>query len=313
MALFNSKLKIQNSKLEKRVAVLMGGTSGEREVSLASGGAVSAALLRRGVDAVGVDAADNVLDRLANGGFERVFIALHGRGGEDGTIQGALETLGLPYTGSGVLASALGMDKLRTKQLWRGVGLPTPEFSLLRSVDDARRTVAELGLPLMFKPAREGSSLGISRVSEAAEAADAYEQAASLDPLVLAEAYVQGGEYTVAVLDRQTLPVIGLETPRGFYDYQAKYIADDTRYLLPSGLDADTEDRLQVLALEAFDAVGASGWGRVDIMVDLTGRPWLLEINTVPGLTDHSLVPMAAKAAGLEFDDLVMRILVSGQ
>jgi D-alanine-D-alanine ligase len=294
-----------------KVAVLMGGRAAEREVSLRSGAAVLEALRRRGVDAHGVDAAADVLDELARGGYARVFIALHGRGGEDGVMQGALEALGLPYTGSGVLASALGMDKLRTKQLWQGVGLPTPEFRLLSGGGDAETAVRELGLPLMIKPAREGSSIGITRVMEAGQAVPAYEQAAVLDGLVMAEHYIRGEEYTVAVLDGRALPVIGLQTPRGFYDFAAKYEADDTRYLLPSGLSEEREAALQDLALRAFAAVGARGWGRVDLMLDTYGQPWLLEVNTVPGLTDHSLVPMAAAAAGIDFDALILRILDS--
>jgi len=292
-----------------KVAVLMGGRSAEREVSLRSGGAVVAALRRQRVDAHPIDTGNEYLGQLARGGFSCAFIALHGRGGEDGTIQGALELLGLPYTGSGVLASALGMDKVRSKQLWRGVGLPTPAFRVMRDEGDTEAALDELGLPLMIKPVREGSSLGATRVAEKDQLAAAFREAAALDKEVLAERWIQGKELTVSILDGEALPAIGLETPRGFYDYAAKYQANDTRYLLPSGLPAAREQELQALSLAAFEALGASGWGRVDLMLDQAGAPWLLEINTVPGLTDHSLVPMAAKAAGIDFDALVLRIL----
>ncbi|CAK0760512.1 D-alanine--D-alanine ligase B [Gammaproteobacteria bacterium] len=292
-----------------RVAVLMGGQSGERAVSLNSGGAVLAALLRRKVDAIGIDAGRDVLDQLARGNFDRVFIALHGRGGEDGTLQGGLEILGLPYTGSGVLGSALGMDKCRAKQLWAGVGLPTPAFRVLTVETDLDGVVEELGLPLAVKPSREGSSLGVARVDDATALAAAYAQAAALDPEVIAERWIVGREYTVGLLGGMALPVIELEVARGFYDYHAKYEANDTIYRLPCGLSEAEEAILQRLAVRAFAALGCSGWGRVDIMRDATGTPWLLEVNTAPGMTDHSLVPMAARAAGIEFDELVVRIL----
>ncbi len=292
-----------------RVAVLMGGTSGERAVSLKSGAAVLAALQRRGVDAVGMDVGGNVLAQLLPERFDRVFIALHGRGGEDGTLQGGLDLIGLPYTGSGVLGSALGMDKGRTKQLWAGVGLPTPAFQVLTETTDLRQVVATLGLPLAIKPSREGSSLGITRVNESAALAAAYAKAAALDAEVIAERWIVGQEYTVGILNGVALPVIGLEAARDFYDYHAKYEADDTVYRLPCGLSAEDETAVQQLALRAFASLGCRGWGRIDVMRDAKGAFWLLEVNTVPGMTDHSLVPMAARAAGIDFDALVVRIL----
>jgi D-alanine-D-alanine ligase len=291
-----------------KVAVLMGGRSAEREVSLDSGNAVLQALLRKEVDAVGIDAADQVLEQLADGGFDRAFIVLHGRGGEDGVMQGALEILGLPYTGSGVLGSALGMDKQRCKLLWQGLGLPTPGFVLIR--DEAELAEAErLGFPLMIKPVREGSSIGMAKVDDRAGLRAAWEAARGYDHLVMAERWISGPEYTVAVLGSEALPLIRLETPHLFYDYAAKYQTDTTSYICPCGLAAERESELQQLALDAFSAVGAEGWGRVDLMLDEADRPWLIEVNTVPGMTDHSLVPMAAKARGISFDDLVCRIL----
>jgi len=291
-----------------RVAVLLGGTSAEREVSLKSGQAVLDALLSKGVNAHAVDACEHVVEHLKAGGYDRAFIVLHGRGGEDGVIQGALELIGLPYTGSGVLASALGMDKLRTKQLWLGAGLPTPAFRVLHSTDDAVNAGRELDLPLMVKPALEGSSIGMSKVHRAEDLPAAFAQASGFGP-VLAEQFIHGEEYTVAILGEEALPPIRLETPHDFYDFDAKYLANDTRYLCPCGLSAHDEDELKRLSLAAFRAVGATGWGRVDVMRDATGQFWLLEINTVPGMTDHSLVPMAARATGMSFADLVWRIL----
>lgn len=291
-----------------KVAVLLGGRSAEREISLKSGNAVFAALQRKGVDVVAIDPDASVLERLRSGGFDRAFIILHGRGGEDGQIQGALETIGLPYTGSGVLGSALGMDKYRCKLAWQGCGLPTADFALLREEADLERA-EQLGFPLMIKPAHEGSSIGMARVEDAGQLKAAWAEAARFDPLVLAEEWITGPEYTCAVLGRDALPMIRLETPRSFYDYEAKYFANDTSYLCPCGLPPAEEARLQVMALAAFDAAGASGWGRVDFMLDEGGRPYLLEINTVPGMTDHSLVPMAARASGIDFDDLIWRIL----
>lgn len=292
-----------------KVAVLMGGWSAEREVSLKSGQAVLNALQARGVDAHGIDADRQISRMLANGGFDRVFIALHGRGGEDGEIQGALEILSLPYTGSGVLASALGMDKLRTKQLWRGMGLPTPSGRLVESATDLAAAADELGLPLAVKPSREGSSIGISRVNAPSQFQAAWERAAVCHSPILAEPWIQGQEYTGAWLQGETLPLIRLETPREFYDYQAKYHANDTCYRCPCGLPEAREAQLRDLVDQAFVAVDGSGWGRVDLMVDDQDRPWLLEVNTVPGMTDHSLVPMAARVAGLSFENLVWRIL----
>ncbi|MFA7592587.1 MAG: D-alanine--D-alanine ligase [Thiohalobacteraceae bacterium] len=293
-----------------KVAVLFGGVSAEREVSLLSGRAVLEALLRQGVDAHAVDVVDDtVLTTLKGGGFARVFIVLHGRGGEDGVIQGALETLGLPYTGSGVLGSALSMDKVRTKQIWQACGLPTPAFRVLTGASDLEATAAEIGFPLMIKPAHEGSSIGMSKVERYADLEAAWRLAAQFDRAVLAEAWISGPEYTASILGGRVLPLIRLETPRAFYDYEAKYCSDDTRYHCPCGLAADVEAAYQELALRAFGAVAASGWGRVDFMCDAAGQPHLIELNTVPGMTDHSLVPMAAQAAGIDLDALVLRIL----
>lgn len=291
-----------------KVAVLMGGWAAEREVSLVSGQAVLQGLLRGGIDAHGIDADRRVLDVLRDGGFDRVFNILHGRGGEDGVIQGALEILNLPYTGSGVMGSAIAMDKYRTKLLFQSLRLPTPGFALIQDEADFD-AACELGFPLMVKPALEGSSIGMSRADNPQQLRDAWLVAAQYDSHVMAERWITGAEYTAAILGRQGLPLIRLETPHDFYDYDAKYNADDTRYLVPCGLGADAEARLQDLALRAFDAVGASGWGRVDILVDEQQQPWLIEVNTVPGMTGHSLVPMAAKAVGIAFDELVWRIL----
>ena len=291
-----------------KVALLMGGQAAEREISLKSGRAVHEALLRLGVDVEPLDPDATILERLRAGGYDRAFIILHGRGGEDGQIQGALETIGLPYTGSGVLGSALGMDKYRCKLAWAGCGLPTADFVLLRDESDLA-AAAELGFPLMIKPVHEGSSIGMARVESVEGLERAWRAAAEFDSLVLAERWIQGMELTCAILGREALPMIRLETPHAFYDYEAKYSADSTRYHCPSGLDAEVEARLRELALHAFDVVGASGWGRVDMMLDSAGQPFLLEINTVPGMTDHSLVPMAARVAGIDFDDLVRRIL----
>ena len=293
-----------------RVAVLLGGKAAEREISLISGNAVLAGLRRRGVDAHPVDTAEpDALVRLATGGFARAFVVLHGRGGEDGTLQGALELLGLPYTGSGVLGSALGMDKVRTKQIWQAAGLPTPKFLLLESASDLGRVEAELGFPVMIKPAHEGSSIGMSKVECAADLPAAWQAAMQYDRAVLAETWITGREYTASMLGEQALPLIRLETTHAFYDYQAKYFADDTRYHCPCGLPEAEELQLRALAQRAFRAVAARGWGRVDFMCDHNGQPYLIEVNTVPGMTDHSLVPMAARAAGINFEALVLRIL----
>ena len=308
----NNKTRVpQDPKAFGKVAVLLGGTSAEREVSLKSGAAVLQALQNKGVNAHGIDAQKGVLDQLKAGNFDRVFIALHGRGGEDGTLQGALELMGLPYTGSGVMASALAMDKLRTKYIWSAVGLPTPPFRMLDANTDFQAVVAEIGVPIMVKPAHEGSSIGMSKVSSAEQLQQAYLQASQYDDNVLAEKWITGKEYTAAVLGDQVLPLIRLETPNDFYDYDAKYVLDNTGYHCPCGLDQATEQRYQAMALQAFKAVGGSGWGRVDFLCDEQGNPWLLEVNTVPGMTDHSLVPMAAKANGIEFDDLILHILAS--
>ena len=292
-----------------KVGVLMGGRSAERAISLESGGAVLQALLRQRIKAEGLEPDAEGFGRLAADEFDRVFIALHGRGGEDGSIQGALETLGVPYTGSGVLASAVAMDKRLAKYVWLGAGLPTPQFVELGAGFDPDRVVESLGLPLMVKPAREGSSLGASQVLETTGLGPAYTLAASFDERVIAERWITGAEYTVGVLGDEALPLIRLETPRLFYDYEAKYHDDRTRYLCPAGLPEATERELQAVALRAFRALDGRGWGRVDFLVDGAGRPWLIEVNTVPGMTGHSLVPMAAKAAGLSFETLVVRIL----
>jgi D-alanine-D-alanine ligase len=292
-----------------KVAVLLGGLSAEREVSLKSGNAVLTALKQRGVDAHAIDAGRSVLTDLANGNFDRVFIVLHGRGGEDGTIQGALETLGLPFTGSGVMASALAMDKLRTKWMWLGQGLPTPGYRVLHDDSDFAGVVKDLGLPLIVKPSHEGSSIGVTKVKSADQLQKAYNDAKKFDSEIIVETWITGKEYTAAILGQQVLPLIRLETPNEFYDYDAKYVANSTGYHIPCGLDAQAEQQMQALALQAFNAVGASGWGRVDFMCDETGTPWLIEVNTIPGMTDHSLVPMAAKAAGISFDELCIRIL----
>jgi D-alanine-D-alanine ligase len=291
------------------VAVLYGGGSSEREISLLSGKAVLAALMRRGVDAQGFDPAERPLADLLALRIERAWIALHGPGGEDGTVQGALECLGVPYTGSGVLGSALGMDKLRCKRLAQAVGVPTPEFVVLRAAADLDLALERLGLPLIVKPCSQGSSVGMARVERAEDLPQAWNNARRIEPTVFAESWISGAEYTVAILQRQALPSIRIETPRSFYDYEAKYLRDDTRYFCPSGLAAHAEQQLAKLALTSIDACGAEGWGRVDFMMDGSGRPLLLEINTVPGMTDHSLVPMAARAAGIDFDELVWRVL----
>jgi len=294
-----------------KVAVLMGGWSAERAVSLKSGQAVLSALKKRGVDAVGIDVERaTIIDNLQEGGFDRVFNVLHGPGGEDGVIQGVLEILGLPYTGSNVASSALSMDKLRTKQILSGANLPTPNYKVLTNETDLNYVIAELGLPLMIKPALEGSSIGMSKVEHEQDMLAAYELAAQFDGEVIAEQWITGNEYTVSILADQALPVIRLETPHTFYDYDAKYVTNDTKYHCPCGLDEKPESQLQRLAVAAFKVVGASSWGRVDIMCDEQNKPYIIELNTVPGMTDHSLVPMAAKAAGIEFDELVYRILM---
>ncbi|XKE46745.1 D-alanine--D-alanine ligase [Halomonas organivorans] len=295
-----------------RVVVLYGGDSAEREVSLKSGTAVLAALERAGVAPIGYDPAEQGglagLEALAP---DRVFIALHGRGGEDGTLQGALELLDIPYTGSGVLASALGMDKQRTKLVWQALGLPTPESVMLGPDADWPGVVERLGLPLIVKPVHEGSTLGITIVDSAEALEAAYHDAARFDARVMAERFIRGEEYTVSLLGDEVLPAIRVEVPGGFYDYEAKYLSDETQYHLPCGLEAAEEAQLAELCREAFAAIGGEGWGRVDVMRDAAGRFWLLEVNTVPGMTDHSLVPQAAAHAGIDFDALVLRILAT--
>ena len=292
-----------------RVAVLMGGDSAERAVSLKSGAAVLNALIAAGVDAVGLDVQGSLLTVLDQGDFDRAFIALHGRGGEDGTVQAILSEAGIPYTGSDILASALAMDKLRTKLVFEGCGLPTPKFCTMSSVEDAGHILSTLNSPLSVKPSREGSSIGIRKVTSETELVDAYTTASEHDPLVLVEEWIEGPEFTVAILQGQALPAIGLSTDHVFYDYDAKYLSNDTQYRVPCGLAPEDEVRLQQLSVDAFRAVGGKTWGRVDIMQDAKGNFWLLEVNTVPGMTDHSLVPMAAKAAGFSFEELVVRIL----
>ncbi|HJV12201.1 MAG TPA: D-alanine--D-alanine ligase [Burkholderiales bacterium] len=292
-----------------KVAVLYGGRSAEREVSLKSGGMVLAALRKKGVDAHPFDPKDRDLQDLVRERFARVFIALHGRFGEDGTVQGVLEWLGIPYTGSGVLASALAMDKLRTKRLWAAEGLPTARYEVLDKASDLKAVAKRLGTPLFVKPASEGSSVGMSKVRKSADLEEAFALAVNYDPVVLAEKFIDGPELTVAILGEQVLPIIRIETPREFYDYEAKYIADDTRYLIPCGLPARKEKELQALSLQAFRALGCRGWGRVDLMLDKRGRPYLLEVNTSPGMTDHSLVPMAARAVGTSYEDLCVKVL----
>ncbi len=293
-----------------RVAVVMGGNSAEREVSLKSGSAVLEALLGAGVDVVGIDAKQDLPVQLQEQKIQRVFNVLHGRGGEDGTLQGLLEFLEIPYTGSGVLASALAMDKVKTKYLWQQIGLPTPSFFVLNANTDWQAVVDKLGKAVV-KPVREGSSIGMSIVDSAEKLREAFAVASEYDSEVMAEQFIAGTEFTVAILDGQPLPVIELHTSHVFYDYNAKYIANDTQYLCPAPIAADVEQDVQALSLEAFLALGCTGWGRVDLMRDSTGKFYLLEVNTVPGMTDHSLVPMAATAKGLSFTELLLRILTT--
>ena len=292
-----------------KVAVMFGGRSAEREVSLKSGAAVLAALKRSGVDAHAFDPASRGLHELEEQGFKRVFIALHGRYGEDGTVQGALELMGIPYTGSGVMASALAMDKFRTKLVWQAMNLPVPDYTLLTAESDWNAVVKQLGLPLFVKPANEGSSVGITKVKTVADLPVAYAEAAKHDTLVLAERFIGGGEYTAAILGKQALPTIKIVPANEFYDYEAKYLRNDTRYLCPSDLSAEKEAEMQQLAQQAFAVIGGAGWGRVDFLKDENDKLYLLEINTSPGMTDHSLVPMAARVAGKSFEQLVLNIL----
>ena len=290
-----------------KVAVLLGGKSGEREVSLKSGSAVLAALQAQGIDAEAFDPATRPLHDLEQ--FDAAFISLHGRFGEDGTMQGALELFGIPYTGSGVMASAIGMDKWRTKLIWHAAGVTTPAFEVVNIDSDFAAIEKKLGLPLFVKPANEGSSIGISKVKVSGDLKAAYELASKSDPLVIAEQFVGGGEYTVGILGDQVLPIVRIVPANEFYDFEAKYLRDDTQYLCPCGLPAEQEAKIQAEALEAFKAIGGTGWGRVDFLMDEAGKHYFLEANTSPGMTDHSLVPMAAKAAGIPFADLVKRIL----
>jgi D-alanine-D-alanine ligase len=294
-----------------KVAVLFGGRSAEREVSLKSGAAVLAALQRSGVDAHAFDPAERELSELKTEKFDRVFMMLHGRFGEDGTVQGALELMGIPYTGSGVMASAIGMDKWRSKLIWQAAGLPIPEYEALTAPTDWNAVAEHLDLPLFMKPASEGSSVGVIKVKTVEALPAAYAEAAKHDKVVIAESFMSGGEYTVAILNGKALPAIKIEPASEFYDYEAKYLRDDTRYLCPCGLDAEQEAEMQHMAQLGFQLIGGQGWGRVDFLRGEDGKMYLLEANTAPGMTDHSLVPMAARQAGIAFDQLVVQILES--
>lgn len=292
-----------------KVAVLMGGLSSEREVSLKSGAAVLKALKSQGVDAHGVDVGHDVLQVLHDGGFDRAFNILHGTGGEDGAMQGALETMDLPYTGSGVMASALSMDKMRSRYVLDGAGLPVPRFEVLEQDAALKGLDERLGLPLVIKPNAEGSSVGVSKVSEVGQLQAAYDEAAKYGDTVLAEAWLGGKELHAAILGNEALPLVWVEAAGEFYDYEAKYLSDTTKYHCPCGLPGDEEQAIRELALNAFTALGCRGWGRVDFLLDESGKPYVLEMNTLPGMTDHSLVPMAARQAGIGFEQLVLRIL----
>ena len=292
-----------------KVAVLLGGRSAEREISFLSGNAVLGALRERGVDAHAFDPADRAISDLKRDGFQRAFIALHGRFGEDGTVQGALELLGIPYTGSGVMASSLAMDKWRTKLMWQAVGIPSPRDLLLEAKSDWKNVVQTLGLPLIVKPVHEGSTIGLSKVTSAEQLAGAYELAARHDPAVLAEEFIAGKELTASVLGDQALPLIWIEAPGGNYDYKNKYFTDDTKYHCPSGIPTDIEDEIRAVTLNAFRVLGCEGWGRADLILRADGSYCFLEMNTSPGMTGHSLVPMAARQAGISFPDLVLKIL----
>ncbi|MCZ6525866.1 MAG: D-alanine--D-alanine ligase [Gammaproteobacteria bacterium] len=306
-----ANLKIDELRIREygKVAVLMGGLSAEREISLETGTAVCDALCRKGVDAHAIDSKDDVLEQLKQGGFDRAFIALHGRGGEDGVIQGALVTSGIPYTGSGVLGSALAMDKTRSKWIWRQHGIATPISIEIKTLSDLQRASTEIGFPMMVKPVHEGSSCGAAKVVKQAALQAAWNSARQFDDRVMAERWIEGAEYTASVLNGEVLPVIRLQTPREFYDYQAKYLEETTQYICPCGLAGEDEQAIARQALQAFELINASGWGRVDLIVDEAGTCWIIEVNTVPGMTGHSLVPMAAKQAGIEFDTLVLMIL----
>lgn len=301
--------KVSNARDFGKVAVLMGGWSAERAISLQTGEAVLAALLAKGVDAHAVDPRDDFQQALKAGQYDRAFIALHGRGGEDGTLQGALEFLDLPYTGSGVLGSAISMDKVRTKQLFEASGLDTPGYFLLEDSTQLGAAADQLGYPLAVKPAREGSSIGLTKVTQPSELSAAFELAKVHDREVLLEQWIEGPEYTAAVIGEQVLPMIRIETPKEFYNYEAKYFSNDTQYHCPCGLDEATETRYAQQVLQAFKATSARGWGRVDFMTDDSGKAFMLEVNTVPGMTGSSLVPMAAKQLGCSFEELVWRVL----
>ncbi|MBB3169101.1 D-alanine--D-alanine ligase [Simiduia aestuariiviva] len=308
----NSKVAKSSNALPTqigRVGVLLGGNSAEREVSLRSGEAIFQALLANGVDAIKIDTAGSAIDKIRAANLDRAFIALHGPGGEDGRIQALLEYLAIPFTGSGVQASAIAMDKWRTKQIWRGEGLSTPEYVVVEDSTDLAASFAALGGKVMVKPSHEGSSIGMSKVETLAALGDAIERASALDTTVILERLIEGPEYTVAILGDQVLPPIRLEAANTFYDYDAKYHSNETRYLCPCGLPEQQESELKALAYAGFQSIGCKGWGRVDVMADSAGKFYMLEVNTVPGMTDHSLVPMAAKVAGLSFDQLVMQIL----
>lgn len=292
-----------------RVAVLMGGRSAEREISLISGNAVLAGLQRKGVDAYGIDVSFDICHQIGSGQFDRAFNVLHGRGGEDGEIQGFLQAINLPYTGSSVAASVLSMNKRISKNNWLQQGLPTAGYERVSAETDCDSVVKRLGLPLIIKPVNEGSSIGMTKVNTTEQLSKAIELALKYDSDVIAEQWIEGEEYTVAILDGKALPAIRLKTPHEFYDFEAKYQSNSTEYLCPCGLDQNSEQHMQQLAIQAFDGLGMSGWGRIDFMRDDKGEFYLLEANSVPGMTDHSLVPMAAKQAGIDFDDLVWRIL----
>lgn len=292
-----------------KVAVLMGGVSAERDVSLMSGKAVLEALLAEGVNAHGVDANPSNIGELAKQDYDRVFNMLHGRWGEDGVVQGALESIGMPYTGSGVLGCALSMDKVRSKQIWQAIGLPTAKYRALTSKEDTRGLVEELGLPLFLKPACEGSSVGVGKVSQESELLSVYETAAGVGDVVLAEQFIAGAELTVGILNNTALPIVRMQTQNEFYDYEAKYQSDETQYFCPAGLEDKLEQDIRKIAEAAFRSLGCSGWGRVDVMLDAADQPLLLEVNPIPGMTSHSLVPMAAANVGLSFEKLVLKIL----
>ena len=303
------RIAISDARDFGRVAVMLGGTSPEREVSLDTGSAVLKALLARGIDAHAWDPADHTLPEFAAAGFDRAWIALHGTGGEDGALQGALQWLDMPYTGSGVMASALAMDKIRSKHLFESCGIPTPEYAVVRHDADAILAVESLGFPLILKPAGQGSSVGMSKVFEQADLSEAVDLALRYGGIAIAETCIVGDEFTVGVLQGEALPSIRIVTPRVFYDYRAKYESDRTEYHCPGTADTETEALYARLATAAFNEVGCTGWGRVDFMTGDDGKPQVLEVNTIPGMTSHSLVPMAAKQAGMDFEELCWRIL----